>query len=64
MTRPVLNFSNGNNAALSLRTIAELCRRGDAEVIMATESMGGKLTLSFKFRSGAEPTIEQKPIHG
>lgn len=33
MIIPKLDFTSDNNSALSLRTLAEFCRRGDAKVI-------------------------------
>lgn len=40
-----LNFSNGNNACLSLRILAERVRSGDAKVIIAHVRDTGVLEL-------------------
>ena len=49
--KPGLDFSNGNNACLSLRTIAELCRRGECRVTSYTDSFQelGIVTITFEF---------------
>lgn len=49
--RTELDFSNGNNVALSLRTLAELCRRGDALVVwVETDEKAAQLTIVLTMR--------------
>ena len=49
MIRPELNFANGNNSALSLRTLAELCRRGEVYITVAKTPVEGDLTIHIHF---------------
>lgn len=49
--KPSLDFSNPNNTCLSLRTIAELCRRGECRVSTVTDTYVelGIITITFEF---------------
>lgn len=57
-----LNFSNGNNACLSLRILAERVRNGEAKVIIAHVRDTGVLELkvSGAFNLEAGPREEKK----
>lgn len=56
MTRPELDFSNGNNSALSLRILAEMCRTGEAKVI-APEQAGPNDVIVVLHYTSVEPTL-------
>jgi len=49
--KPKLDFTNGNNAALSLHALAEYCRRGEAKVLISDEEVDefGALTITLFF---------------
>lgn len=58
---PALNFENGNNSALSLHHIAELCRRGDAKVFPGGVDGTGKLILRIEL-PGSKTVNRPKPV--
>jgi hypothetical protein len=53
MSVPKLDFTNGNNSALSLRLLAELCRRGDALVLSAEPATGADLVITLRYTAQA-----------
>lgn len=57
---PALNFSNGNNASISLHTLAEFARRGDVKVIQDGLDGTGKMVLRIQL-PGSE-TVKARTI--
>lgn len=56
-----LNFSNPNNACLSLRILAERVRTGDAKVIIAHIRDNGVLGLKVMGDFSLETTAQKYP---
>lgn len=57
MTRPTLNFDNGNNGAISLHILAEYCRRGDVKIISTQDVPPQGMTVTLHFNE----TVKHKP---